>query len=145
MTTARKPNSTSPARQAAKKATADRAAEAAAAELQAARDEAMRRFAEYEPGPAQLDADGYEIIPDRAQEPGGTYKFRVGGEAFELPNLQYLPMAIAQQLPHLDEAGGMQLVLSRYAPSLLEHAHADQFMHISKRWIEHSKGLTLGE
>lgn len=152
MTTAKKPNSTNPARSAAaKQAAATRKANleaAAAAEVDAAKEahaKAVEAFQAYDPGVPVLDADGYEIIPDRSKDPGGTYKFVVDGERYELPNLQYLPFSIAQQLPHLDENQAMTMILGRYAPTLLEHAHPDQFMHISKRWMAHSQGMTLGE
>lgn len=149
MTTAKKPNSTNPARSAAAKKAAEtrkaNTAATAAAEIEAAKAAAMEAFTAYEPGAPVLDADGYEIVPDRAKDPGGTYKFVVDGNRYELPNLQYLPFNIAQQLPHMDDNQAMELVLSRYAPGLLDHASPDQFMHISKRWMAHSKGLTLGE
>lgn len=152
MTTAKKPNSANPARTAAaKKAAATRKANLeaqAAAEVDAAKEahaKAMEAFQAYEPGAPVLDADGYEIIPDKSKEPGGTYKFVVDGERFELPNLQYLPFSIAKELPHLDENQAMEMILGRYAPALLDHANPDQFMHISKRWMGHSQGMTLGE
>lgn len=141
MTTARKSNSTSPTKAAAAKA------EAAAqeAEVEAQRLAMVKQFQEMVLPEPVLDEDGYETVPDKSTEPGGSYKFTVRGNRYQLPNLQYLPVNIAQQLPKLGDQAGLELVLSRYAPDLLEHATADQLLHISKRWMEHSKGMTLGE
>ena len=156
MTTAKKSNSVDPARSAAAKKAAEtrkakQEAEAAAeleqaqAAAKAAHAKAMEAFNAYDPGEAVLDEDGYEIVPDRSKQEGGTYKFTVNGERYELPSLQYLPLDIAQKLPHMDEAQAMNVILGRYAPGLMSNASADQFMHISKRWTAFSQGLTLGE
>lgn len=141
MTTARKTNSTSPAKTAAAKA----AKTTQEAEAEAERLAMLEQFQNTVLPEPVLDEDGYETIPDKAAEPGGSYKFVVAGKRYQLPNLQYLPVNIAQQLPKLGDTDGLNLVLSRYAPDLLEHSTADQLLHISKRWMEHSKGLTLGE
>lgn len=94
---------------------------------------------------AVLDDDGYEIIPDKSALAGGSYKFKVKGQGFTLPNLQYLPMGIAQQLHTMNEAQAQSVIFGRYCPDLLGMASADELMHVMKRWQDHSKGLGLGE
>ena len=145
MTTAKKTNSTNPATAAAKKR-ADIEAEAAA---RAAQEERIRKAREdFEnmvlPAPV-LDEDGYEVIPDRSALEGGSYKFKLAGNAYVLPNLQYLPISLAQSLTRGTEAEANAAIFGRYAPGVLEHASADQLMHIIKRWKDHSAGVGLGE
>jgi hypothetical protein len=91
----------------------------------------------------ELDDDGYEIIPDRSQLEGQSYKFKVGGKAYVLPNLQYLPVNLA--LGGKTEEEVHAAVFGRYAPDLLDHCSADQMKHIFKRWMDYSKGVGLGE
>lgn len=148
---ARKPAAkrTSPATAAAAKQEAQAKAEArvvAEAELEAAKAAMIEQFKNLQLPEPEYDADGYEIIPSKADEPGGTYKFTAGGHRFELPNLQYLPLSLAKVLETAEsDADAFQAIIDRYAPDLMEHVDASQIMHISKRWQDHSKGLTLGE
>jgi hypothetical protein len=120
--------------------------EAEAAE-RAAREEAQRKAQEefrnlVLPAP-EFDADGYEIIPDRSALEGQSYKFKVSGKSYTLPNLQYLPVSLALGGKTEDEVNAA--VFGRYAPDLLEYASADQLKHIIKRWTDYSAGVGLGE
>lgn len=90
-----------------------------------------------------LDADGYEVIPDNSQLEGQSYKFKVGGRAYVMPNLRYLPVNLA--LGGKTEEEVHSAIFGRYAPDLLDHCSADQLRHIMKRWTEFSKGVGLGE
>lgn len=91
----------------------------------------------------ELDDDGYEIIPDKSKLEGNTYKFKVGGQPYELPNLQYLPVELALGGKTEDEVNAA--VFGRYAPDLFAYASADQLRHIMKRWQSYSAGVGLGE
>ena len=125
---------------------AEAAARAAAEEKQAeAQRQAREAFENMVLPPLELDADGYEIVPDKSTLEGGSYKFKVGGNAYVLPNLQYLPVSIAHKLMHAPEDEANAAIFSRYAPGLLDHASADQLIHVVKRWREFSAGVGLGE
>jgi hypothetical protein len=128
----------------AAKKRADIEAEAAA---RAAQEERQRKAQEdfknlVLPAPV-LDEDGYEIIPDKSTLEGQSYKFKVAGKAYVLPNLQYLPVNLA--LGGKTEEEVHAAVFGRYAPDLLDYCSADQLTHIFKRWTEYSKGVGLGE
>lgn len=128
---------------AAKKRAEIEAEAKARAEQEAARAKAREDFQNLVLPAPELDEDGYEIIPDKSQLEGQSYKFKVGGNAYTLPNLQYLPVSLA--LGGKTEEETHAAVFGRYAPDLLNHASADQLTHIFKRWTEHSKGVGLGE
>lgn len=147
---ARKPAAKSPAARSGNPATKAAAARAAKAEQDAAQAEQDRLAAEARakfeslvlPAPV-FDDEGYEIIPEPE---GGAYRFKVRGQAFTLPKLQYLPLAVAQQLKAAEtEAEAQAVIFERYVPELLVHAGQDEMMHVMKRWTEFSKGLGLGE
>lgn len=121
----------------------------AEAEARAAQEEARRKAREeFEnlvlPEP-ELDEDGYEVVPDRSKLEGGSYKFKVGGRAYVLPNLQYLPANLGLKLGQLSEGEVYAEVFGKYAPDLLDHASADQLQHVLKRWQNYSAGVGLGE
>jgi len=132
---------------AAKKTKAEVEAEAAArAEAEEAQRKAREQFENMVLPAPEFDTDGYEIVPDKSKLEGGTYRFKVDGQAYELPNLQYLPVALAQRMMNASSAGEADaMIFERYAPGLLEHASADQFMHVIKRWKDYSAGVGLGE
>jgi len=115
------------------------------AEQEAAAAKAREAFENMVLPPLELDADGYEVIPDRSKLEGGAYRFKVGGNAYTLPNLQYLPVALAHKLMTATETEANAAIFGRYAPGLLEDASADQLMHVMKRWREFSAGVGLGE
>lgn len=118
----------------------DAAAKAAAKAAAAAKFEAFAL-----PAPV-FDDEGYEVIPDATAEEGGSYKFKVRGHAFTLPKLQYLPLAVAQQLKDAKtEEEAHAVIFGRYVPELLEYAGQTEIMHVMKRWTDYSKGLGLGE
>ena len=152
---ARKPASKSgnPATAAAAREAADELAAQAAAAREAAAAEQAAQAAKIQaefaamtlPAPV-FDEDGYEVIPDRLNGEGGSYKFKVKGHPFTLPNLRYLPLAIAQQLQACEtEEQAQELIFGRYTPELMEHASQDELLHIMKRWTDYSKGVGLGE
>lgn len=147
-TAKRAARSGNPATRAAGKAKTKAEIEAEAA-ARAAQEEARRKAQEaFEnlvlPEP-ELDADGYEIVPDKSKLEGGSYKFKVDGKAYVLPNLQYLPANLGLKLGQLSEGQVYAEVFGRYAPDLLEHASADQLQHVLKRWQNYSAGVGLGE
>lgn len=149
---ARKPASRSgnPATAAAAKLAATEAAEAARTEEQARLDaaaQARKQFEEMKLDAPVFDADGFEIVPDRTELAGGSYKFVIRGEhRFTLPNLQYLPLGLAEQLKAAStEQEAQDLIFSRYCPGLFDVASADEMFHIMKRWTDFSKGISLGE
>lgn len=121
---------------------AEEAARAAAEEAKRKAQEAFQNLVLPEP---ELDADGYEIVPDRSKLEGGSYKFKVNGKAYVLPNLQYLPANLGLRLGQLSEGQVYAEIFGRYAPDLLDHASADQLQHILKRWQNYSAGVGLGE
>ena len=132
------------------KAAAAKAVDLEEQEAQAAREAQGARireeFANLELPAPVFDEDGYEIIPDRSAEEGGSYKFKVKGQPFILPKIQYLPLAVAQQMKDAQTDTEAQLVIfQRYAPDLLAYAGSDELLHVMKRWTEYSKGLGLGE
>lgn len=116
---------------------------AARAAQEAAQAKAREEFKALVLPEPEFDSDGYEIIPDKSQLAGHSYKFKVGGRAYTLPNVQYLPVNLA--LGGKTEEEVHAAVFGRYAPDLLEYCSADQFRHIIKRWTEFSGGLSLGE
>jgi hypothetical protein len=118
------------------------AARAAQEEAQA---KARKAFEDMVLPPLELDEDGYEVIPDKSMLEGGSYKFKVGGNAYVLPNLQYLPVSLAHKLMSAPEDEANAAIFGRYAPGLLESASADQLLHVVKRWREYSAGVGLGE
>lgn len=115
------------------------------AEIEAAKAKAAEDFRNLKLGAPELDADGFEIVPDRSTLEGQSYKFKVGDQAYVLPNLQYLPVGMAMKLQTGTEQEIQAAIFGRYAPDLLDHASADQLMHIMKRWQEFSQGVGLGE
>lgn len=152
MTVTRKAPARKPASKSGNPATAAAAKrrEAESAELDAAvraeQAAAVRREFETMTLPAPVfDEEGYEVIPDKSQGEG-SYRFRVKGQAFVLPKLQYLPLSIAQQLGNLtSEAEAQALIFGRYVPDLMNVASQDELLHVMKRWTDYSKGLSLGE
>lgn len=146
-TPAKKPASRSgnPATAAAAKRAEEARARQDQEEREAAAAAVREQFASLKLDAPVLDDEGYEIIPDPGGKDGGMYKFRVKGQAFTLPNLQYLPLGIAQQLGSLTEAQAQSLIFGRYCPELLDVASAAELMHVMKRWQDFSKGISLGE
>jgi len=147
-TTKRAAKSGNPATRAAaaRKTKAEIEAEAAAREAAAeAQRQAREAFEKMVLPEAEFDADGYEVIPDKSKLEGGSYRFKVGDQAYVLPNLQYLPVAIAHKLMNAPEDEANAAIFGRYAPGLLDHASADQLIHVVKRWREFSAGVGLGE
>jgi hypothetical protein len=131
------------------KATKTKAEVEAEAAARAAHEEQVRKAqAEFQalvlPEPV-LDDEGYEVIPDKSKLEGQSYKFKVGGKAYILPNMQYLPASLGMKLGSMTEADANAAIFGRYAPDLLDHASADQLQHVLKRWQEYSKGVGLGE
>ena len=129
---------------AAKRARIEAEAMARATQEEAAR-KAAEEFANLQLPDPELDEDGYEIIPDKSRLEGQSYKFKVGGKAYELPNLQYLPIGLALRFESMSEDDVHAAVFGRYAPDLFDHASADQLRHIMKRWQTYSQGVGLGE
>lgn len=121
---------------------AEEAARAAQAEARAKAQEDFRNLVL--PAP-ELDEDGYEIVPDKSKLDGQSYKFKVDGHAYVLPNLQYMPASLGLRFGQLSEGEVYAEVFGRYAPDLLDHASADQLQHILKRWQNYSAGVGLGE
>lgn len=121
----------------------------AEADARAAKAEARRKaqeaFENLVLPEAELDEDGYEIVPDKSKLEGGSYKFKVDGKAYVLPNLQYLPANLGLRFGQMEEGEVYGAVFGRYAPDLLDHASADQLQHVLKRWQQHSAGVGLGE
>lgn len=145
MTTAKKTTTGNPASAAAKRR-ADIEAEAAARAAQEERQRAAAlAFENLQLPEPVLDADGYEVIPDKSALDGGSYKFKVAGNAYVLPNLQYLPVGMAMTLTQGTESEAQAAIFGRYAPGVFDHASADQLMHIMKRWQKFSQGVGLGE
>jgi hypothetical protein len=108
-----------------------------AARQEAAAAHVRARFASLELPAPVFDEDGYEVIPDLSNEEGGSYKFKVRGQAFTLPKLQYLPLSVAKKLQEAKtEAEAQSLIFERYVPELLEYAGADELMHVMKRWTD---------
>lgn len=148
-TTARAPRnpakSGNPATAAAAKKAKIEAEARDAQEKEAAKLKAQEEFRNLILPDAVLDDEGYEIIPDQSALEGGSYKFKVAGVAYTLPNLQYLPVSLAMSFSKMQETDVNAAVFGRYAPGVLDHASADQLRHIIKRWTDHSKGVGLGE
>lgn len=123
-----------------------------AEDAEAARLKALEAMADVDLGAAQLDEEGYEIIPaSKGETDEGSYKFKVDGQKYRLPNLQYIDIDLALSLQDLDEFSAFKTIFNRYAPKLVKRVDSDQLLHIGKRWMEHSEfvgensGVSLGE
>lgn len=144
-TATRATKSGNPATAAAAKKAAIEAEAKAREEKDAARAKALEEFKTMVLPEPVLDDDGYEVIPDKTTLAGGSYKFKLGGQAFVLPNLQYLPVGLAMKFNTMSEQDAQAAIFGRYIPGVFDVASADQLMHIMKRWTEYSQGVGLGE